>query len=96
MSSEAEASAALKLCEAESPLPCVLNEDSVGLKKWTSQYALPRQTSAMLKRRVADAVSAYDIQQREEEARVKRESEPDEEGWIKVTRKRKSTQAQVS
>ena len=94
MSSVDEASAALEMCKGDSPLPCILAGSNVGLAKWTSQYCEARQPLSVLKRVTADIVNAYDIEEREEKEKRKRAREPDEEGWITVTRKRRSTMTQ--
>ena len=96
MSSVDEACAALKLCEADSALPCSLNPTDTGLKKWSFSYARERQSVTSLEGDAVGVVSSYDRQQYKERMREKRHGQPDEDGWITVTRKRKSTQSQVS
>ena len=94
MSSANEAKAALQMCEADTVLPCQLS--NVGLKRWALKYARERCSVATLERRAVGVVSSYDLQQDVERQKKRRAGEPDEEGWITVTRKRRANQTQVS
>ncbi len=96
MSSVDEAGAALKLCEAETALPCPLSSTDFSLKKWSLHYAKQRITMTSLEGDAVGVINSYDQQQYKEKMREKRHGQPDEDGWITVTRKRKSTHSQVS
>ena len=95
MSSASEAKAGLKLCEVDSALPCQLDQTSVGLKKWTQEYIVARPNVSTLERDAVGVVSDYDLRQNLERLKTRKAGEPDEEGWITVTRKRRSNQLQV-
>ena len=96
MSSVDEACAALKLCEAGSALPCPLSSTNLGLKKWSLHYAKQRKTMTSLEGDAVGVVNSYDRRQYKERLKEKKGGQPDEDGWITVTRKRKSTHSQVS
>ena len=93
MSSTSEARAALQMCEADTVLPCQLS--CVGLKKWCLGYARERCSVSSLERRAVGVVSSYDLRQDMERDKKRRAGEPDEEGWVTVTRKRRGTQTEV-
>lgn len=86
MSSESEASAALHLCDVDRPLQCRLTD--IGLKRWTTQYAKERPSVSALEDMAMGVVSSYDLCQNKK-LKEQKVGEPDEEGWITVTRKRK-------
>ena len=96
MSSVVEASAALRLCEADTALPCSLCSTDLGLNKWTHRYAKQRRTMTSLEGDAVGVVNSYDRRQNKERMMEKRRGQPDEDGWITVTRKRKSTHSMVS
>ena len=96
MSSLDEASAALRLCEADTALSCPLSPTDLGLAKWASGYVKERKTMTSLEGDAVGVVNLYDRRQYKERMMEKRRGQPDEDGWITVTRKRKSTHSQVS
>ena len=90
MSSESEARAALQLCDVDTALQCRLT--SIGLKRWTTHYSKERPSVSALEGMAVDVISSYDLC-RNEKLKKRRFGEPDEEGWITVTRKRKFNQS---
>lgn len=90
MSSASEASAALELCDTDTALQCRLT--SIGLKRWTALYAKERPTVSALEGMAVGVVSSYDLCWNEERLKERNVGEPDEEGWVTVTRKRKFSQ----
>jgi len=90
-SSSEEVAAALNLCSASEPIPCTVQR-LVGLAKWCAEYALVRTNLKSLQAEVEAQLRTYDSQKEEEGAKRKRAREPDEEGWITVTRRRPQTQ----
>ena len=96
MASVDEACAALRLCEADTALPCPLCSTNLGLEKWSLGYAKQRKTVTSLEGDAVGVVNSYDRRQFKERMREKRHGQPDKDGWITVTRKRKSTHSQAS
>lgn len=96
MSSAAEASAAMKLSEADVALPCPISSDHVGLARWSFQYVRQRPTMTSLEGVAVSVVDSYDHQKYKEKMKEKKLGQPDEDGWITVTRKRRSVYSQVS
>ena len=95
MSSVDEASSALDLCEADTALPCPLSSSNLGLEKWSLGYAKQRKTMTSLEGDAVGVVNSYDRRQFKERLKEKRRGQqPDEDGWITVTRKRKSAHSQ--
>ncbi|KAJ7330009.1 hypothetical protein JRQ81_016183 [Phrynocephalus forsythii] len=75
---------------AEEPLEISAKEHLVetGIQKWISQYAASIVDPAELKTEVDAFMQAYDQKVAEEEAKAQEnDGVPDEEGWVKVTRK---------
>ena len=89
MPSVSEATAALKLCVSGTALPCCLSD--IGLRSWSGQYTGARPTVTTLESVATGVVTSYD-HQHQEKFKERKAGQPDEEGWITVTRKRRSTQ----
>ena len=86
-SRSSEVNAALRLCEAGSAPPIKCDVALVGLRKWAHEYQSSRPDVASLERWAEVGVALYDRQQ-EEASRVREKAgQPDEEGWVTVTRK---------
>lgn len=84
--SEGEVDAALRLCRAPTPIPCPTTFP-VGLCKWAQEYLLARPSVGVLEKAAEEGVALYDKQREEVEKRRVKARQPDEEGWITVTRK---------
>ena len=83
--SEKDVDSALRLCHAPIPISCSVS--SIGLRKWSREYLLQRPTLASLEEGAEEGVALYDRQQ-EEAGKVRlKVGQPDEDGWITVTRK---------
>ena len=83
---EEEVSRALSLCSGESPpLSCCIGD--AGLRKWTREYQERYPVQHLLEKAATSGVSAYDEWVESERKRKKHLSEPDEEGWVTVTKK---------
>ncbi|KAJ6656318.1 hypothetical protein lerEdw1_003821 [Lerista edwardsae] len=72
--------------------PLVISSDShpvrTGIHKWIAKYEASVVNPAELKAEVDAFMQAYDQKVAEEEAKAEKEDGvPDEEGWVKVTRK---------
>ena len=84
--SEGEVDAALRLCHAPTPIPCPTTSP-VGLRKWAREYLLARPSVGALEKVAEEGVALYDKQREEAEKIRVKAGQPDEEGWITVTRK---------
>jgi len=82
---ESDADAALHLCHAQTSISCIT--PTVGLRKWSSDYMKGRPNVQLLEKAAEVGVALYDQQQEEAAQEQERAGQPDEEGWIKVTRK---------
>uniref|UniRef100_A0A6J0T9C8 Ribosomal RNA-processing protein 7 homolog A n=1 Tax=Pogona vitticeps TaxID=103695 RepID=A0A6J0T9C8_9SAUR len=81
---------AAKSFSTEEPLVISSKEHPVqtGIQKWITQYAASVVDPAELKTEVDVFMQAYDEKVAKEEAKAQEEDGiPDEEGWVKVTRK---------
>ena len=76
---------ALKLCASGVPIPCTTRD--TGLRRWCKQYEDSRPNVEYLESSVAKVMAEYD--KRVEDSKKEREkaSQPDEEGWVTVTKK---------
>lgn len=90
-SQSSEVKAALRLCVSVDspshppPIMCVVPPR--GVHKWSHDYMCGRPTVTSLERLAEVGVALYD-EQREEATRIQeRAGQPDEEGWVTVTRK---------
>ena len=77
-------SRALSLC-SKMVLSCAIN--STGLSLWCREYMKAHPCESTLESTAQEGVVSYDMWAEEEKKRKKRLSEPDEEGWITVTKK---------
>lgn len=89
---ESDVTRALSLCSEEiAPLNCCIGE--TGLKKWCHEYQENYQSENILEKGSKMGVTAYDEWLEKERKRKKHLSEPDEEGWVTVTKKTPITTA---
>ena len=84
-STESEAMSALNLCLTSEPIPC--HTSCVGLSKWSREYMLGHPSVTSLEAAVEEGVALYDRRREEAIQKQKKAGEPDEDGWITVTRK---------
>ena len=77
-------SRALSLC-SKMVLSCAIN--NTGLSLWCREYMKAHPCESTLESTAQEGVVSYDMWAEEERKRKKRLSEPDEEGWITVTKK---------
>lgn len=89
-SRSSEVTAALCLCSTDhsslsTPISCTV--PATGVQKWAREYLLSRPTAASLEKAAEVGVALYDRQQEEAAQARERAGQPDEEGWVTVTRK---------
>ena len=85
MSSKSEVTSALKLCSSSVPIPCMTCDTGIG--RWCKQYQDSRPNIEHLEASVAKVMAEYDKRVEDSKQERERASQPDEEGWITVTRK---------
>lgn len=83
--SESDVDSALRLCHTPVPISCVV--PAAGLGKWSHEYLLQRRARTLLEMDAEVGMALYDRQQEEAEKVRANAGQPDEEGWITVTRK---------
>ena len=88
-SSEDEVECALKMCEVSEPVACACMEGSCGVQKWCAEYVLERRSLSSLESLVEQAVKRYELNKQVAKDNRAKTGEPDDEGWVTVTRKRK-------
>lgn len=87
-SSADEVDGALKMCNVKEPVVCACNQGSCGLQKWCEEYAKERRSLSSLEALVEQVVKRYELKKKEDKDERTKTGEPDEEGWVTVTRKR--------
>lgn len=87
MSSDNELSCALRLCSGQ-PVPCPTRK-SLGLAAWCKDYQHDRLSIETLESSVAMAMDKYDVRVEADKMEKKRAAQPDEDGWITVSNKRR-------
>ena len=76
---------AISLCQSKTAVSCPIT--NVGLHAWQNEYELQRPSIAILEAKAEKEVEKYDLWTNKEKRRKKLVSEPDEEGWVTVTKK---------
>ena len=94
-STEEDLLAALKLCSVGTAIPCNTST-FVGVVKWCRHYTQQRPSVSLLEERAEMGVSLYDQKQEAAAAARKRVGQPDEDGWITITRKTHKYMVRVS
>lgn len=79
------ASEALQLGGRKKSILCKVK--STGLAKWCSDYAEERKPVKLIESTVAEFMADYDTRKLEDEETKKGLQEPDDDGWVTVTRK---------
>lgn len=87
---EDDVTRSLSLCCGAVPLNCCVGD--TGIKKWCREYQDRYAMAHILEAGAKAGVSAYDEWVESERKRKKSLSEPDEEGWVTVTKKTPITQ----
>lgn len=87
-SSADEVDGALKMCAVTEPVICTCARGSCGFQKWCADYARDRTSVSGLEALVEQTVMRYELKKREDKDERRKTGEPDDEGWVTVTRKR--------
>ena len=83
-----EVDCALKMCGVSEAIVCTCTDGSCGTQKWCAEYLKERRSLSTLEALVEQTVMRYELNKQGAKDERTKTGEPDEEGWVTVTRKR--------